>query len=683
LLEEEQRCMTTAVHWKLERDAEGIAWLGADKRDASANVLSKDVVRELAELMNGIEAEVPRALIVYSAKPSGFVAGADIKDFTTLKTPDEAFTLIRAGQQVFDRIEALPCPTVAAIHGFALGGGLELALACRYRVAANDGKVSLGLPEVQLGIHPGFGGTVRSVRLLGVRVAMDLMLTGRPYRADKALAVGLVDRLSPPAELRSAAKAIALAQPKPKTRGLVDTLLNLGFARDWLASKLEKQVGTRARRDQYPAPYAVIDLWRRFGASGAAAFEAEARSIASLMCSPTARSLIRVFFLQDRLKALGGKSAQEVKHVHVVGAGVMGGDIAAWCAFRGMTVTLQDRGIAFIQPALARAQDLFSKRLRDPELARAAAGRLRADVAGEGVPQADVVIEAIFENVDAKRALYATLEPRMKPGALLATNTSSLMLETLGEQLVDPARLIGLHFFNPVAKMQLVEVIRSKATRPESLQAGLAFTRKLDRLPLPCHSAPGFVVNRILMPYLNESLFAARDGIGLADIDEVAVNFGMPVGPVELADTVGLDVCLSVGRILAQAFGKESPDQIAKLVEAKQLGRKSGRGLYEWRDGKPVKPPRTGTPPADLEDRLILPMLNEAVACLREQVIEEADLLDAGVIFGTGFAPFRGGPIYYARQRGPKAIVERLKALETSYGARFRPDAGWAAISAT
>jgi 3-hydroxyacyl-CoA dehydrogenase/enoyl-CoA hydratase/3-hydroxybutyryl-CoA epimerase len=299
------------------------------------------------------------------------------------------------------------------------------------------------------------------------------------------------------------------------------------------------------------------------------------------------------------------------------------------------------------------------------------------------VPQADVVIEAIFEDVDAKRALYATLEPRMKPGALLATNTSSLMLETLGEKLVDPARLIGLHFFNPVAKMQLVEVIRSKATRPESLQAGLAFTRKLDRLPLPCHSAPGFVVNRILMPYLNESLFAARDGIGLADIDEVAVNFGMPVGPVELADTVGLDVCLSVGRILAQAFGKESPDQIAKLVEAKQLGRKSGRGLYEWRDGKPVKPPRTGTPPADLEDRLILPMLNEAVACLREQVIEEADLLDAGVIFGTGFAPFRGGPIYYARQRGPKAIVERLKALETSYGARFRPDAGWAAICAT
>ena len=674
--------MTTAVHWKLERDADGIVWLGADKQDASANVLSKEVVLELAELMDGIESHVPRALIVYSAKPSGFIAGADINDFTAVKTPDEAFTLIRAGQQVFDRIAALPCPTVAAIHGFALGGGLELALACRYRVAANDGKVSLGLPEVQLGIHPGFGGTVRSVRLVGVRVAMDLMLTGRPYRADKALAVGLVDRLSAPADLRNAARTLALAQPAPKHRGFVDALLNLGIMRDLLASRLEQEVGPRARRDHYPAPYAVIDLWRRFGANGTAAYEAEARSIASLMCSPTARSLIRVFFLQNRMKALGGKSAQEVKHVHVVGAGVMGGDIAAWCAYRGMTVTLQDRGIEFVQPALARAQDLFSKRLRDPELARAAAGRLRADVAGVGVPQADVVIEAIYENVDAKRALYATLEPRMKPGALLATNTSSLMLETLGEKLTDPARLIGLHFFNPVAKMQLVEVIRGKATRPETVQAGLAFARKLDRLPLPCHSAPGFVVNRVLMPYLNEALFAAKDGIGLADIDEVAVNFGMPMGPVELADTVGLDVCLSVGRILAQAFGKESSDKIAQLVEARQLGRKSGRGLYEWRDGQPIKPPRTGKPPADLEDRLILPMLNEAVACLREQVIEEADLLDGGVIFGTGFAPFRGGPIYYARQRGPAAIVERLKALESRYGARFRPDTGWAAISA-
>jgi 3-hydroxyacyl-CoA dehydrogenase/enoyl-CoA hydratase/3-hydroxybutyryl-CoA epimerase len=669
--------MTASVSWKLERDGDDVAWLSFDKPGASANVLSKEVIQELAGLMPQLEARPPRALIVASAKPGGFAAGADIKDFTTLKTPDEAYSLIRAGQQAFDRIEALPCPTVAAIHGFALGGGLELALACRYRVAANDGKLSLGLPEVQLGIHPGFGGTVRAVRLVGVRVAMDMMLTGRPYRADKALAVGLVDRLAPPAELRSAAKALALAPPPARHRAFLDSVLNLGVLRPFVARALEKQVAARARRDQYPAPYAVIELWRRCGARGPAAYEAEARSIGNLMLTPTARSLVRVFFLQDRMKALGGKAPQELRHVHVVGAGVMGGDIAAWCALRGFNVTLQDRGPEFVQPALVRAQDLFGKRLREADLVRAAAERLRADVTGEGVPQADVVIEAIFENVDAKRALYATLEPRMKAGALLATNTSSLMLETLGEKLANPARLVGLHFFNPVAKMQLVEVVRTAATPPEILAAALAFTRRLDRLPLPCRSAPGFVVNRILMPYLNEALFAARDGIGLADIDEVAVSFGMPMGPIELADTVGLDVCLHVGRILAEAFGREAPDQIAALVEAKQLGRKTGRGLYEWRDGKPIKPPRTGSPPADLEDRLILPMLNDAVACLREKVIEDADLLDGGVIFGTGFAPFRGGPIYYARGRGPASIVERLKSLEARYGTRFRPDAGW------
>ncbi|HZF15185.1 MAG TPA: 3-hydroxyacyl-CoA dehydrogenase NAD-binding domain-containing protein [Steroidobacteraceae bacterium] len=669
--------MSTGANWTLERDSDDVAWLGFDKQGSSANVLSRDIIQELASLLPEIEARPPRALVVFSAKSSGFIAGADIKDFTGLRTPEEAYGLIRAGQQVFDRIAALPCPTVAAIHGFALGGGLEIALACRYRVAANDGKVSLGLPEVQLGIHPGFGGTVRSVRLAGVRTAMDMMLTGRSYRAEQALAAGLVDRLVAPADLKNAAKAFALSAPAPRHRGIVDGLLNLGLLRGFLARALEKKVANRARRDHYPAPYAIIELWQRFGANGAQAFEAEARSIGRLMVTPTARSLVRVFFLQDRMKALGGKSPQEIGNVHVVGAGVMGGDIAAWCSLRGLNVTLQDRGNEFIEPALKRARELFAKRLKDPEQARAAAERLRADVAGDGVPQADVVIEAIFENVEAKRALYATLEPRMKAGAILATNTSSLMLETLAEQLADPSRLVGLHFFNPVAKMQLVEIIRTQATPAPILQAALAFTRRLDRLPLPCRSAPGFVVNRILMPYLNEALFAARDGVNLADIDECAVRFGMPMGPVELADTVGLDVCLHVGRILAQAFGREAPDQIAALVEAKQLGRKSGRGLYEWRDGKAIKPRRTGAPPADLEDRLILPMLNDAVACLREKVIEDADLLDGGVIFGTGFAPFRGGPLYYARERGPAAIVERLTALEARYGSRFRPDAGW------
>ncbi len=325
--------------------------------------------------------------------------------------------------------------------------------------------------------------------------------------------------------------------------------------------------------------------------------------------------------------------------------------------------------------------NIFGKKLPDASAAQAAATRLQMDLAGDGVARADVVIEAIFENADAKRELYARLEPTLKAGAILATNTSSIMLEQLNANLRDPGRLVGLHFFNPVAKMPLVEIIASKQTRPEVAQAGASFTRKLDKLPLPCRSAPGFVVNRILMPYLNEAMFLAEEGVALRHIDAAAVDFGMPMGPIELADTVGLDVCLHVGKILAQAFNRKAPVHLEQLVAAKHFGRKTGRGFYEWRDGKPIKPTSDGRPaPSDITDRLILPMLNESVACLRERVVEEADLLDAGVIFGTGFAPFRGGPLAYARARGLDAIVRRLAELERQHGERFHPDSGWQAF---
>jgi 3-hydroxyacyl-CoA dehydrogenase/enoyl-CoA hydratase/3-hydroxybutyryl-CoA epimerase len=452
--------------------------------------------------------------------------------------------------------------------------------------------------------------------------------------------------------------------------------------RGFVARALRKQVSARARREHYPAPYAIIELWERHGARGAPAYEAEARSIAELMCTETSRNLVRVFLLQDRLKGLGGKAAREFRHVHVVGAGVMGGDIAAWCAARGLQVTLQDRAAEYVQPALKRAQEFFVKKLRDENKAREAAARLRMDLEGNGAAQADVIIEAIFENADAKRELYARLEPRMKADAVLATNTSSIELESLGRDLRDPGRLVGLHFFNPVAKMPLVEVIGSQHTRPDVQQLGLIFTRKIDKLPLPCRSAPGFVVNRVLMPYLNEAMFIAEEGVPLKLIDDAAVDFGMPMGPVELADVVGLDVCLHVGRILAEAFHRKAPERLAQLVEAKRLGRKSGHGFYEWRDGKPIKPSAAGaSPPPDLTDRMLLPMINESVACLRERVVEEADLLDAGVIFGTGFAPFRGGPLAYARSRGLGNVVAALETLERKYGARFKPDPGWRDLS--
>jgi 3-hydroxyacyl-CoA dehydrogenase/enoyl-CoA hydratase/3-hydroxybutyryl-CoA epimerase len=545
-------------------------------------------------------------------------------------------------------------------------------------VAADDGTLALGLPEVLLGLHPGFGGTVRTVQLIGVRPALDLMLKGKPYKGSRALAVGLIDELVPPAELRARAKAILLRSPPRGHAPYVDKLMNLGAVRPYVARQAATTLQRNVRRDQYPAPYAILDLWQRHGAAGAAAYEAEAASISELMCGPTSRNLVRVFLLQDRLKGLGGKSAAEFRHLHVIGAGVMGGDIAAWAAFRGLTVTLQDRSAALIQPAMDRARAFFDKRLKDPAAAAAALARLRPDVPGDGVADADVIIEAIVEDVDAKRAVYAGVEPRLKPGAVLATNTSSIRIETLSAKLQDPGRLVGIHFFNPVSQLQLVEIVAGTATAAQTVQSALKFTRKLDKLPLPCRSAPGFVVNRILTPYVNEALFALESGIPAAVIDKAAKDFGMPMGPIELTDVVGLDVSLQVGRVLAEDLQRRVPDILVKLVEQKKFGRKSGEGFYVWRDGKPVKieSPRIAVP-ADLQDRLILPLLNEAVACLREGVIEDADLLDAGAVFATGFAPFRGGPLQYARTRGIAHVTARLEELAQRYGGRFQPDPGW------
>lgn len=671
---------TGGRQWSLATDDERIAWLTLDKPAAGANSLGRETMEQLDALLAEIEKLDPRGLVVTSGK-AGFIAGADITEFASVRSPEEAVPFVRAAHAILARLERLPFPTVAAINGYCLGGGLELALACRHRVCVDDPKATLGLPEVMLGIHPGFGGTVRTVRLVGVTAAMDMMLTGRNHRPDKAAKLGLVDRVVPADRLREAARQMVLHPGPPRRAPLAQRLLSLAPVRPFIAPKIEQQVAKRARRAHYPAPYAIVDLWRRHGANPRTGYEAEAQSVARLVCSPTSRNLVRVFFLQERIKGLGGREVPRSGHVHVVGAGVMGGDIAAWCALRGFTVTLQDRSDEFVRPALERARTFFEKRQRVPGKADEAMARLAGDVVGEGVARADVVIEAIFEDATAKRELYARLEPRMRPEAILASNTSSIMLEELASGLADPGRLVGLHFFNPVAQMPLVEVIESARTRPEARAAALAFARAVDKLPLPCRSAPGFLVNRVLMPYLTEAMLAAQEGVPLPVIDRVATDFGMPMGPIELADTVGLDVCLHVGRILAQAFGRPAPEAVAVLVAAGKLGRKSGAGLYAWQDGKVVKPATQGPAPADLEDRLVLPMINEAVAILREGVVADADLVDAGVIFGSGFAPFRGGPLRYARERGTEVVLARLRELEARHGARFRPDAGWDALT--
>jgi len=670
----------TATCWTRTEDNDGIVWLMLDRPGSSANALSKIVLEELDMILRELALTVPRGLIIGSTKASGFIAGADIKEFTTLSSVDEVRRLVRAGQSVFDRLEALPCPTVAMIEGFALGGGLELALACRHRVALDDGRLTLGLPEVMLGIHPGFGGTVRSVRLLGAATALDLMLTGRNVRAVKARKIGLVDALSRDADsLKTLAREFVVKPRVPHRPPLLQRALSWAPVRPFIKPRLLAEVRKKARQEHYPAPYALIELWSKHGAQGTAAYEAEADSIAQLFLTPTARNLVRVFLLQDALKAQGDKGLKAAKRVHVIGAGVMGADIAALCATRGLEVTLQDRDAVIVEAAIQQQHVKMAERIKDTARRDATIARLRADVDGANVGEADIVIEAIVERADVKRSVFAALEPRVKEDAILATNTSSIKLEELSSALQRPERLVGLHFFNPVALMPLVEIIRGSSTDEITMNRAINLARRIDKLPLPCRSSPGFLVNRVLVPYMFEAMHAAQEGVSKEIIDRAAMDFGMPVGPVELSDMVGLDVCLHVGTIVSEALGKTTPNlaPLKELVAGGKLGKKSGEGLYRWVSGKPQRAQVEGVVPADLQDRLMLILTNECVACLREGLVESEEWIDAGMIFGSGYAPFRGGPLLAARERGIDECVRRLQELAERYGSRFTPDPGW------
>jgi 3-hydroxyacyl-CoA dehydrogenase/enoyl-CoA hydratase/3-hydroxybutyryl-CoA epimerase len=670
--------LLSLVHWSLESDANGIGWLCFDRQNAGANTLSGETMAELETCLVTLEKSALKGLVIYSGKARSFIAGADINEFPALDSEARAYAVTRQGQQILARLEALPFPSVAVLNGFTLGGGLELALACTWRLAIGGSEPVFGLPEVLLGVHPGFGGTVRLTQLIGVRKAMDLMLTGRSIRPEQAWKNGLVDAVAAADKWRNGATHL-LAEGKERARApWFDRLLGLSLLRPRLARTLRHKVSKKAPAEHYPAPHALIDLWEKHGGQATpAAYEAEAKSFARLVMTPTSRNLVRVYFLQERLKKLVSK-AEPATRVHVIGAGVMGGDIAAWCALRGLEVSLQDRELKFIEPALARARKLFERKLRQPDALDAATSRLTADPDGRGIPTADVVIEAIFEDLAAKRELFARVEPQLKAGAILATNTSSIRLEDLSSCLQDSGRLIGLHFFNPVAKLPLLEVVAAPTSRKESVDAGVAFARQIGKLPLPCRSHPGFLVNRILAPYIAEALELLREGIPAAEIDLAATDFGMPMGPIELADSVGLDVSAHVARILAPVVGRQVAPEIKELVRQKHLGLKTGQGFYTYRERKPVRPAlEPGSSDPQVRDRLILALLNEAVNCLQEAIVADADLVDAGVIFGTGFAPFRGGPLHYAREAGVDYLVSRLSELEAQHGSRFQPSPGW------
>jgi 3-hydroxyacyl-CoA dehydrogenase / enoyl-CoA hydratase / 3-hydroxybutyryl-CoA epimerase len=664
-------------NWRLARDEDDIAWLALDKAGANANTLSVDVLSELDAVLASLEKNLPRGLVLRSAKPSGFIAGADIGEFRGLTDAAMVEERLREAHAVVDRLDRLGAPTVAVIHGYCLGGGLEIALACDYRIAVEDAR--LGFPEVMLGLHPGLGGTVRLPRLINPIEAMTMMLTGRNVRDRRARSLGLVDAVVPERHVRAAATAAVAGNLKLRRSRVLIPLINSYYARLLAAKRMRRETAKKAPIAHYPAPHALIDLWQKNGGNPQDMQRGEIASFARLLVTDTSRNLVRVFFLRDKLKRLADGDWSP-RHVHVIGAGAMGGDIAAWCAWHGFTVTLADMKPEPIAQAIARAADLFKKIGHKSIDARDALDRLTPDLAGEGVRSADLIIEAVPETLELKRKVYVATQAKMKPDAILATNTSSIPLQELRFGLRRADHFVGLHFFNPVSRMQLVEVVSHDEVAPDALTKARAFIGRIDRLPAPVKSAPGFLVNRALTPYMLEALLKLNEGYKRETIDAAAESFGMPMGPIELADTVGLDICLDVAETLKAALERPMPDVSQALrgkVELGYLGRKTGRGFYEWRYGKAVKDRDAPKPTQEMTDRLILPMLDVAVGCLREGVVADEDTVDAAMIFATGFAPFRGGPMHYARTRGATNIRAELERLAQRYGERFRPDPGW------
>ena len=667
-------------NFKLTRDGDGITWLLFDREGASANTLSADVMEEFDRILAELESQRPAGLVIRSAKKSGFIAGADVNEFRGVSDSSIVEAAIGRAHAVIDRLEALRVPSVAVIHGFCLGGGLEVALACQSRIAIDNAR--FGFPEVLLGLHPGLGGTVRFTHLVNPVQAMSLMLTGKTIDARRAKSLGLVDAICQERHVGNAVKDAVFGRLKRARPGLSNTVLNSGPARGFLASRMRREAAKAAPPQHYPAPYGLIDLWEKHGGDKEAMLAAERSSFAHLMVTPTAQNLIRVFFLREEMKKLAG-SGNKIGHVHVIGAGAMGGDIAAWCANEGMQVTLADMKAEPIAGAVKRAADLYGKIIRKPTEVRDALDRLMPDMEGEGVRNADLIIEAVPEKLELKQKVYASLEQKMKGSAILATNTSSIPLQDLRTNLQRPERLLGLHFFNPVSRLQLVEVVSHDGNDPVLLKEALAFVGAIDRLPLPVKSSPGFLVNRALTPYMLEAMVMLDERIDQRLIDAAAEQFGMPMGPIELADQVGLDICLDVGDMLRSKFGDllpPTPAWLREKVAKGELGRKSGKGFYVWKDGKADKQPlpETGPRPSDeMIDRLILPMSNVCVACLREGIVDNADVVDGAMIFATGYAPFRGGPLNYARTRGVANVVSAMETLSQRFGGRFTPDAGW------
>ncbi len=666
-------------NWRGGRDATGVLWLALDKVDSGTNTITGDVLRELETHVAVAEANLPRAVVLRSAKSGGFAAGADITSFDRM-SDEGAAELLTQGHAVLDRLEKLACPTVCVVHGAALGAGFELALACDARIAVPG--ASFGFPEVKLGLHPGLGGTFRLPALIDPTEAMTMMLTGKTAHTDRALSLGIVDEVVEERHVAAAVHALIENGIERHEPGLKARALGFEQARTMMARQMRSRTEEKAPAEHYPAPHALIELWEEHGNDHDTMQRGEITSFANLLKTPSSKNLRRVFFLRQKLKETA-RGEDGIEHVHVIGAGAMGADIAAVAAIKGKTVTLSDLAMDTLGRAVKQAEKICHDKHLSPAETRDVLDRLMPDPRRYGIARADLVIEAASEQVEVKEKIYADLGGRMKPDAILASNTSSLALDRLAKAAPNPSHFAGLHFFNPVARVDLVEVIRSTDTNSDTLTRLAAFCGAIGKLPVMLSDHPGFVVNRILTTYMLEAMVLMDEGVPKEVIDSAALRFGMPMGPVTLADQVGLDVGLKVAESLHERLEAPMPaisNDLREKVAAGNLGRKTGRGFYDWSEGTP-QVQTDGRAAPDLTDRLVLPMLNAGVEVLRHDVAADADAIDAAMIFATGWAPFRGGPLHYARTRGTKAVTERLRELAEAHGPRFAPDDGWHGFS--
>ena len=636
------------MHWLANVDEDGIAWLYLQTVGKSVNVLNNAVMTELECLLDRLENKKDlRGVALLSGKKGGFVYGADIHEFETLKTASEVANHMLYVHGLFNRIEALPVPSCVGVDGIAVGGGLEIALTFDRLFITSSSKTKLGFPEVNLGIMPGYGGSGRAYGRIGTKAVLDMMVSGRPIGSIDAIKTGLADELvDKPDDLEKSMREwiIGCNGEKP-----IFTELETAADATAIAAAKDKYL-KRLRSDHTPAPAAIIEHVENFGHDKSAMSAGEIDVFPNLMVSSASKNLRRVFYLTDAVrKSARGESG--IKRMHVVGAGVMGGDIAAIGAMAGLDVTLTDMNDAAIVGAIARAKKLFERRLKSDEKVALALARLRTDLDGNGATDADLIIEAVAEKLEVKQAVFKNLEAVSKASAILATNTSAIPLEDIATALNGPERLIGLHFFNPVPVLPLVEVIWSKYSDPEIVSRGMQFAGQIGKMPVRCKSAPGFLVNRALLPYIFKAIEAVAGGEKADHIDEALVDFGMPMGPIELADQIGLDVCLDVGIVLGM------PPATKALLDEKcrtgTIGRKSGSGFYEWDGNRAIRAHQSKDPRvmAAIAKNMLAPMIEECRKAVDENVVDTADSADAGMIFGIGFPGFRGGPLNWSKEQ--------------------------------